>query len=304
MAVQVHTFDHRSEARLGELLLRRPRLALAVIMIVAAAHTSAIAQTCVGDCNGDGMVLVNELVIGVNIALDAQPLSECPNLDNGDGQVTVDVLVTAVNNLLEECGTNATPGTPTPTVTPGTGTTTPTGTPATTTPTGTPPTATPTGTPPTATPTGTPPTATPTGTPPTATPTGTPAEVVSMWIVDNYDVGSSECAGVIEDSVVDGLESRGPDFTVRQTGDRVEIEDSNGLVVDGTVDPDGTVHVQDTNSDSVVTCDYDVAVDASAKLSESPTTATYDAHVNFSGFCLGFSDCSLTITARWRRVNG
>ena len=100
---------------------------LALIMMVAAAHDSAIAQTCVGDCDGDGMVLVNELVIGVNIALDAQPLSECPNLDNGDGQVTVDVLVTAVNNLLEGCGTNATPGTPTPTVTPGAGTTTPTG---------------------------------------------------------------------------------------------------------------------------------------------------------------------------------
>ena len=292
MAVQVPALDHRTETRLVGRRLRRPRLALALIMMVAAAHDSAIAQTCVGDCDGDGMVLVNELVIGVNIALDAQPLSECPNLDNGDGQVTVDVLVTAVNNLLEGCGTNATPGTPTPTVTPGTGTTTPTGSPATTTPTGSPATATSTGTPATATPTGTP-----------ATPTPS-SVVVSMWVVDNYDVTSSECAGVIEDSVVDGLDSRGPDFTVRQTGDQVEIEDSNGLVVDGTVDPDGTVHVQDTNSDSVVTCDYDVGVDASANLSQSPTTATYDAHVNFSGFCLGFSDCSLTITARWRRVNG
>jgi hypothetical protein len=261
-------------------------------MMVAAAQDSAIAQTCVGDCDGDGTVQVNELVVGVNIALDALPLSECPSLDNGQGGVTVDVLITAVNNLLEGCGTDATPGTLTPTVTAEAGTTTPTGSPATTTPTGTPPTATSTGTPATATPTGTP-----------ATPTPS-SVVVSMWIVDNYDVASSECAGVIEDSVVDGLRSRGPDFTVRETGDQVEIEDSNGLVVDGTVDSDGTVHVQDSNSDSVVTCDYDVAVDASAKLSESPTTATYDAHVNFSGFCLGFSDCSLQITARWRRVDG
>ena len=282
MAVKAHALDHRTETKLGG-RFRKPRLALAVIMMVAAAHDSAIAQTCVGDCDGDGTVQVNELVLGVNIALDDLPLSQCPSLDNGEGRVTVDVLIGAVNNLLEGCGTNATPGTPTPTVTPEAGTTTPTGTP------------------PTATPTGTPATATPTGTPATPTPSSV---VVSMWIVDNYDVTSSECAGVIEDSVVEGLESRGPDFTVRQTGDQVEIEDSNGLVVDGTVDSDGTVHVQDTNSDSVVTCDYDVGVDASANLSQSPTTATYDAHVNFSGFCLGFSDCSLRITARWRRVEG
>ena len=31
--------------------------------------TSASAQTCVGDCNGDGMVAINELITGVNIAL-------------------------------------------------------------------------------------------------------------------------------------------------------------------------------------------------------------------------------------------
>jgi len=31
----------------------------------------APAQTCVGDCNGDGMVAINELITGVNIALGA-----------------------------------------------------------------------------------------------------------------------------------------------------------------------------------------------------------------------------------------
>ena len=167
MAVKAHALDHRTETKLGG-RFRKPRLALAVIMMVAAAHDSAIAQTCVGDCDGDGTVQVNELVLGVNIALDDQPLSQCPSLDNGEGRVTVDVLIVAVNNLLEGCGTNATPGTPTPTVTPEAGTTTPTGTP------------------PTATPTGTPATATPTGTPATPTPSSV---VVSMWIVDNYDVG-------------------------------------------------------------------------------------------------------------------
>jgi hypothetical protein len=97
--------------------------------------------------------------------------------------------------------------------------------------------------------------------------------------------------------------SSGPEFTVRQSGEDVEIEDSDGNVLNGTADPDGTVHVQERVSDSIATCDYDVDVDAFANLRESPTTATYEAAVNFSGFCLGFSDCSLRITSRWRRLN-
>ena len=43
------------------------------------ASPSAQAQTCVGDCNEDGQVLINELIIGVNIALDSQPVSACPS---------------------------------------------------------------------------------------------------------------------------------------------------------------------------------------------------------------------------------
>jgi hypothetical protein len=138
----------------------------------------------------------------------------------------------------------------------------------------------------------------------TPTPTATPTVQVSvsMWIVDDYDVVDSDCAGVLENAVRDGLEARGPDYTVRRTGDDVEIEDSEGNTIEGTVDPDGTVHVQEGISDSLVTCDYDVNFDASANLNQSPTTATYDGSVNLSGICLGFDDCSLQITARWRRV--
>jgi hypothetical protein len=248
---------------------RRAVLTVAVLVTVAAANDRAAAQICVGDCDGNGMVAVNELVLGVNIALDAQPLADCASLGDGQGGVGIDRLVAAVDNALNGCDVNATPGTPTPTATPASGTAT----------------------------------ATLTQSPATPTVTQGPA-TVTMWIVDTYEVTSSDCAGVIEDSVVDALESRGPDFTVRQTGDQVEVEDSNGVVLDGTVDPDGTAHVQDTISDSVVTCDYDVGVDAAANLNQSPTTATYNGHVNFSGFCLGFSDCSLEITSRWRRVEG
>jgi hypothetical protein len=41
---------------------------------------------------------------GVNIALGATPLSQCPSLDaNSDGVVTVDELLQAVGHVLNGC---------------------------------------------------------------------------------------------------------------------------------------------------------------------------------------------------------
>ena len=238
---------------------RRLAVVLMLIAMVAARSSHAGAQPCIGDCNGDGTVEINELILGVNIALNVLNISECPNLDDGQGTVTVDRLIAAVNSALCDCGTCPTPA--------GTATPTPTGGSVT----------------------------------PTVTPTGAS---VSMWTVDNYDVASSDCSGIIEDAVLNGLQAGGSDFTVRQTGEHVEIEDGDGNVFEGTADPDGTVHVQRTLSDSIGPCDYQVDVAASANLSDSPTTATYDGVVNLSGFCLGFSDCSLQITSRWTRLDG
>ena len=60
---------------------------------------------CLGDCGGDGMVSVSELVKGVGIALRLQPLSSCTAFDgNDDGNVAVNELVAAVNNALHACG--------------------------------------------------------------------------------------------------------------------------------------------------------------------------------------------------------
>jgi hypothetical protein len=233
---------------------------LTLLGCFAVASGSAVAQTCVGDCNDDGSVEINELILGVNIALEALDISACPNLDDGQGAVTVDRLIAAVNSALCDCAGCSTPG-------PGTATPTATAGPAT----------------------------------PTATPTG--GVSVSMWRVDDYDVTSSDCAGVIEDAVLSGLQAGGSDFTVRQSGEQIEIVDEEGNVFQGTADPDGTVHVQRSLSDSVATCDYDADVDASANLSQSPTTATYDGAVNLSGFCLGLSDCSLQVTSRWTRLD-
>ena len=59
---------------------------------------------CVGDCDGDGKVIVNELVLGVNIALQRQSLSECRAFDaSGNGAVSVDELIRGVNGALHGC---------------------------------------------------------------------------------------------------------------------------------------------------------------------------------------------------------
>jgi hypothetical protein len=68
-------------------------------------------------------VTVDELIIGVNIALDALPVSACPSFDlNNDMHVTMDEIISAVNAALDGC-----PATPTPLAT-GTGTPTATAT--------------------------------------------------------------------------------------------------------------------------------------------------------------------------------
>jgi hypothetical protein len=54
-----------------------------------------------GDCNGDGFVTIEELIVGVNISLGNQPITNCPAYDtNGDGEVTIEELIQAVNNAL------------------------------------------------------------------------------------------------------------------------------------------------------------------------------------------------------------
>jgi hypothetical protein len=75
------------------------------------------AQTCAGDCGGDGEVTINELVRAVAVALGSTPVAECAAVDaDGDGAVRVPELIVAVNNLLGGCGAAPATRTPTPTV--------------------------------------------------------------------------------------------------------------------------------------------------------------------------------------------
>ena len=60
---------------------------------------------CAGDCDDGGRVAVNELVLGVNIALSRVPVTSCASFDvNGDGRVAVNELIAAVSNALRGCG--------------------------------------------------------------------------------------------------------------------------------------------------------------------------------------------------------
>jgi Zn-dependent metalloprotease len=81
------------------------------------------APSCTGDCDGNGGVEINELILGVDIALAEQPLSACPAFDcQGDGSVGIACLVGAVDNALGGCPAaptaTATLALPTPTATP------------------------------------------------------------------------------------------------------------------------------------------------------------------------------------------
>jgi len=60
---------------------------------------------CVGDCNSDGQVTVDEILTMVNIALGDTPVTTCEAGDaNHDGEITIDEILTAVSNALNGCG--------------------------------------------------------------------------------------------------------------------------------------------------------------------------------------------------------
>jgi hypothetical protein len=59
---------------------------------------------CVGDCDDDSAVRVDELVYGLGIALGYSPLEDCRSFDvDGRGNVTIDELVVAVGATLFGC---------------------------------------------------------------------------------------------------------------------------------------------------------------------------------------------------------
>ena len=82
---------------------RRAALVMGFVVVLAGAAPSR-AQLCAGDCNVDNSVAINELVLGVNIALGSIAIDQCDAFDvNGDGSVAVNELIAAVNSALGGC---------------------------------------------------------------------------------------------------------------------------------------------------------------------------------------------------------
>ncbi len=115
------------------------RTSACALLVLAACANSAAALPCVGDCGHDGAVTVEELVIGVNIALGIAQIEACEPFDTDDSHtVTVEELIKGVNAALNSCVDAPTPtatehstavtATPTESPTP-TATCAPTGTP-------------------------------------------------------------------------------------------------------------------------------------------------------------------------------
>lgn len=59
---------------------------------------------CVGDCDHNGKVTVNEIIAGVNIALGSLTLDHCPSFDvTNDSMVKINEIIIAVNNAVGSC---------------------------------------------------------------------------------------------------------------------------------------------------------------------------------------------------------
>ncbi len=77
---------------------------LAAICATGLAPAQCSPVRCLGDCDGNDQVTVDELVRGVDVALGNQSVTTCPNFDlNNDSAVTVEELVGAVVFALNGC---------------------------------------------------------------------------------------------------------------------------------------------------------------------------------------------------------
>jgi hypothetical protein len=59
---------------------------------------------CVGDCNMDGEVTIDDIIVMVNIAQGNASVDDCPNGDaDGSGDITIEEIIQAVGNAQESC---------------------------------------------------------------------------------------------------------------------------------------------------------------------------------------------------------
>jgi hypothetical protein len=93
---------------------------LHALVLIARVAIGDVAAACPGDCNDDGVVVVDELQTGVALALARGDPASCAHFDaNRDALIDVAELVAGVTAALTGCAPVATPvaASPTPTVT-------------------------------------------------------------------------------------------------------------------------------------------------------------------------------------------
>ena len=245
-------------------------LGLLVSMLVVA--DARATRACVGDCNGDGQVVIAELILGVRITLGQAMLSECPSFDaDMSGGVSIAELVQAVAAALEGC-----PATPVPTSS-----------------------ATPTAQINTATPTGSP-TAT---VPPTATVSPTVPMVAGSWLEQPLAVTTSTCVDMFTQLFAADL-SKDPceQMITVSNSTEVTLRDCKTQKVDGTVAPDGTLHFDyPTTMGNAVDCGIALTTSVSIPAAISPTIATYTFAIEFSGTSCPLAPCTIEAQGSWTR---
>jgi hypothetical protein len=154
-----------------------------------------------------------------------------------------------------------------------------------------------------ATPTPSPP---PTDTPsPTATPTATPTlpMVSGQWREDALAVTGSTCLALLTQEFAADLAARPPceQSVAALRGGAVALVDCTGTGVDGTLDPDGTLHfTYPTTGDTTDGCTVALSTSLVVPAAVSPTTATYTFAIGFSGTC-PLVDCTIDAQGTWTR---
>lgn len=98
----------------------RASLIAVLALLALLASPADRAKACVGDCGDTGMVRINDLILGANIALGLQPPSACTAFHNSQGEVDIAQLIQGVHNALQGCpsGTATVPPVTSPTPSP------------------------------------------------------------------------------------------------------------------------------------------------------------------------------------------
>lgn len=75
-----------------------------VLALTLSGVPAASARDCLGDCDGDGKVTVDEILAGVSVALGSAELGSCPAFDlDDDFRVQVDEIIGAMDYALRGC---------------------------------------------------------------------------------------------------------------------------------------------------------------------------------------------------------